>query len=384
MCSANNTHKPVREPIRVLCVFSTLDRGGAETMCMNLYRHIDRSRVQFDFVKHTPDRGAYEDEIEGLGGRVYEAPRYRMYNQPSYQRWWRRHLKAHPEHQIVHGHFFTISAVYFAVCKKLGRTTVAHSHSCCVSIPKEFREPFPKAPLLYRLIRQINRYSDVRLACSRRAGVDVFGDEQFTVVPNAIEAERFRYNSAVAGEVRRGLSLDDCFVFGTVGRFVPAKNPYGTLEIIEKVLELRPASRFLWVGDGPMKEEVQAKARKLGIEQAIVFTGVRDDVERLLHAMDAFVLPSFYEGLPVTAVEAQAAGVPTFCSDTIAREAGITDFCHFLPLGENDLWASELLNLKAAAGHKDMARAVKEAGYDICDTARWIEEFYLSLAAEPE
>ena len=101
----------MQEPIRVLCVFSTLDRGGAESMCMNLYRHIDRDKVQFDFVKHTPLKGSFEDEIISLGGRVFEAPRYRMYNHIQYARWWKRHLDKHPEHIIIHGHFFSISAV---------------------------------------------------------------------------------------------------------------------------------------------------------------------------------------------------------------------------------------------------------------------------------
>ena len=120
-------------PIRVLCVFSKLGRGGAENMCMNLYRRIDRNRIQFDFVKHGPEAGMFEEEIRALGGRIYEAPRYKLYNHIAYCRWWRRHLENHPEHQIVHGHYFSISAIYFHVAHQLGRITVGHSHSTAVS-----------------------------------------------------------------------------------------------------------------------------------------------------------------------------------------------------------------------------------------------------------
>ena len=119
----------MKYPVHVLCVMSTLDRGGAESMVMSLFRKIDKEKVLFDFVKHTNQIGAYEDEIKELGGKIYIAPRYKIINHLAYRRWWREFLELHPEYKLIHGHFFTISAVYFKVAQSLSRITIGHSHS---------------------------------------------------------------------------------------------------------------------------------------------------------------------------------------------------------------------------------------------------------------
>ncbi|MBR4333256.1 MAG: glycosyltransferase [Clostridia bacterium] len=369
----------MNQPIRVLCVFSTLDRGGAESMCMNLYRHIDHSKVQFDFVKHTNQKGAFEDEIIAMGGKIFSAPRYQIYNQMAYENWWRNHLQNHPEHQIIHGHFFTISAVYFKVCKRFDRITVAHSH--CMDSPKGLKKNRLKHFLEIQLQNKISKYSDCYLACSRQAGIDVFGDHQaFRVLNNAIEASKFRSDPETAKTVREEFSLGNSLVLGNVSRFNLQKNPHGTLEIFRLVHEKRPDSKLLWVGDGPMRAEVQAKVAEYGIQDDVIFTGVRSDVNKLLQGMDAFLMPSFYEGLPVAAVEAQAAGLQSLISENVTREVGVTELCHFLPLDDLTAWADAIVQLPAGKEHPDMYDQIVKAGYDIHETAKWIQEFYLSLS----
>ena len=148
------------KPIRVLCVFSTLDRGGAECMCMNLYRHIDRSQVQFDFVKHTEAAGEFEPEILRLGGRIYSAPRYSPSAHLAYLRWWRKHLKAHPEHRIVHFHYFTMAAIAAPTVRRCGCYTITHAHTSRADSRK-------KALLL----KTVGRRTDACFACSTAAGV---------------------------------------------------------------------------------------------------------------------------------------------------------------------------------------------------------------------
>lgn len=210
-------------PIRVLCVFSLLDRGGAESMCMNLYRRIDHSKIQFDFVKHGPQKGAFEEEIHSLGGRIYEAPRYQIYNHQFYCTWWKQHLEDHPEHQIIHGHYYSVSAVYFKVAHEMGRITVGHSHSTSVSGPNWW-----ETQLKRMLCKGVERQADYCLACSKAAGQWLFPHKEFTVLPNAVDAERFSFNPRIAQEVRCELSLGDHYVVGTVGRIVQVKNPMGS------------------------------------------------------------------------------------------------------------------------------------------------------------
>ena len=364
-------------PIRVLCVFSTLDRGGAESMCMNLYRHIDRGKVQFDFVKHTHKKGAFEDEITSLGGHIYEAPRYKIYNHLIYEEWWKNHLRNHSEHKIIHGHFFTISAVYFRISRKFGCINIAHSH--CTNRPLELQRKSIKNYFEPAVMKNICKYSDVRLACSKKAGIDVFGNNEFTVFNNAIDVEQFRANPEEARRVREEFGIQDSFILGNISRFNIQKNPLGTLNIFKLVHERCPNSKLLWIGDGPMRTEVKSKAEEYGIIEDIIFTGVRNDVARLLQGMDVFVFPSFYEGLGIAAVEAQAAGVYTYCSDTIPHEVAVTELCHFLALNPLSVWGEEISQISHSYTHPDMRDQIRKSGYDIYDTAKWLQNLYLTV-----
>ena len=207
-------------PIRVLCVFSTLDRGGAESMCMNLYRHIDRSKVQFDFVKHTLKKCAFDDEIQELGGRIYTAPRLNGYNILLYKSWWNNHFANHPEHQIVHGHFFSISAVYFAFAKQANRITIGHIHASQSD-----------SKLKTILEKRISKYTDYPIACSEEAGRWIYGDRSFSVLHNALDVMMFKYNSATRKIVRNNLGLSDNLTLGTTANFSNVKNPMGLIDI---------------------------------------------------------------------------------------------------------------------------------------------------------
>lgn len=368
----------MNEPIRILCVFGTLDRGGAETMCMNLYRHIDRSKVQFDFVKHTPKRCAFEDEIEALGGRIYTAPRLSTKSFFSYRRWWREHLKAHPEHRIIHGHMFTIAPVYFKICHRFGRVTIGHSHSS---------EPLGKARSvkgeLKRILRQyMEKESDYCLACSEAAGKWLFPNREFTVLKNAVDAERYAFDPAARREIRREFGIaEDAPVVGVVGSLTEVKNPFGTLTIFNALRKTRPDAGLLWCGGGDMRAAIEQRIRALELQDAVILAGVRSDIPRVLQAFDVYIMPSFYEGLPVSAIEAQAAGLPCLLSDGISREAAITDSCVYVPLGSTDAWVKEIED-GFARGRSDNRQAVIDAGYDIRATAAWLQAFYLRIDRE--
>ena len=365
------------EPIRVLCVFASLNRGGSETMCMELYRHIDRSRVQFDFVKHTPQKCAYEDEILSLGGRIYEAPRYLIYNHIAYCRWWKRHLAEHPEHKIIHGHFYTVASVYFKVCKKMNRITVGHSHSTSCDRDKNSKRLISKLKLKYKLhfLKKLEDKSDYCFACSQDAGNWLFPNKKFTVLKNAFDIEKFKFDPETRQNARSELNLADSdFVVGTVGRLINVKNPDGVIDIFKSVLAGNPSAKLLWVGYGELREKIEQRIRQENLTSSVIMTGVRSDVERMLQAMDVFIFPSFLEGLGIVAVEAQTAGMPCFCSDTIPKEVAVTELCSFLPLNQPDLWADKILT--SDIKRRDVTQKIRKAGYDINTTSKWLEEFY--------
>ncbi len=356
----------MQQPIRILCVFSTLDRGGAESMCMNLYRHIDRSKIQFDFIKHTHQKGNFEDEIISLGGRVYEAPRYRLYNTLQYKAWWKKHLKEHPEHQIIHGHFFTISPIYFSVAKQLGRKTIGHIHASSA-------DSFVKKCL----IKRVSKFTDYPIACSQQAGKWIYGNRPFDVLNNALDTELFQYNETIRQQYRKELNMGDSLVLGTVANFSPVKNPMGLIDIFLQVKKKEENTKLLWVGEGGQRQLIEERIRQEKIESDVILLGQRSDVYNILQAMDVFLLPSINEGLPVSIIEAQASGLPCFVSNTITKEADITELCHFLPLDTWDQWVGIILGNRVSRGNTK--QKIIDAGYDIHTTANWLEEFYMKI-----
>ncbi len=357
-----------QKQIRVLCVMSTLDRGGAESMCMNLYRHIDRNKVQFDFIKHTHGKGSFEDEILGLGGKIFEAPRFRVYNYLSYRHWWIKHLKEHPEHQIIHGYFFTISAVFFSIAQEKGRKTVGHIHASASD--SRIKEMFEK---------KISRFTDYPLACSQQAGKWIYGDRPFTVLNNALDTSLFRYSLAKRKQIRNKLGLDECMVLGTVANLSHVKNPIGLLDIFQVIHIHNPATKLIWVGEGNERNVIESRIHAKKIEDCVLLLGTRNDVHDLLQAMDIFLLPSFNEGLPVSVIEAQAAGLPCYISDSVTSEVDITGLCHFLPINEPEKWANAVLSDHTV--RIDTSMKIVEAGYDIGETSKWLEQFYLGISA---
>lgn len=373
----SNTLK-IERPIRVLCVFGSLDRGGAETMCMNLFRQIDRNEVTFDFVKHTKKTGAYEEEIKKLGGRIYTCPALTTKSYLQYINWWDKHFTNHPEHQIVHGHMFTTSGIYFKVAHKHKRITIGHSHCANSGIGIDERSGIETLVRKY-LRDRIADYSDYRFACSIDAGKLVFPNSEFVVLNNAINVKNFMFDENSRIEIRKEFSIpDDYKMIVVIGSIVPVKNPSGVIEICKELWKKSKKWKLVWCGAGSLVEEISNIIAESNLHKQIVLAGVRSDVNKILQGADVFLMPSLYEGLPVSAIEAQAAGIPCFLSDTISQETDITGLCHFLPLEKWGLWADEIIKQKVS--RKDTSKSIKEAGYDIETTSRWLQDFYLEIA----
>ncbi len=311
---------PVRDgnpvPIRVAQVMGKMLGGGVESVVMNYYRHIDRSKVQFDFLVDADSTRVPEEEIKALGGRVFRIPPYQ------HPLRYRKELVRlfHEEHwPIVHSHINTLSVFPLSAAKKAGvPVRIAHSHSTMG------KGELAKNLMKLALRPLSNLYPTERLACSEYAGKWLFGrNADFTVIPNAIELEKFRFDPVIRQETRRELGIaDDMFLVGHVGRFMPQKNQAFLVDVLAELLPQKPDTMLAFVGDGPDRPDVQQHAQALGIGDHILFLGQRTDVSHLYQAFDAFCLPSRYEGLGMVAIEAQVAGCPCVLSDQVPHEAG--------------------------------------------------------------
>ena len=378
-------------PTRVLVLDTVMDRGGAETMMMNYLRHMDRGKVIYDFLVNRDYRAAYEDEIEALGGRIYRmCPMYPQYF-GRYKKEFRAFLTAHPEYRIIHSNLEERSYFGLREAAKLGvPVRIAHAHNRPVGfdLKSVFREYF-------RL--RLPKYVTHMFACGEEAGDWLFGAKRRSRViqqRNAIDTSLYRYDEAVRAQVRAefGTPGEGTFVLGHVGRFFPQKNHTFLIDIFAALHEIRPDSELWLVGGGELNDElknqIRAKVDELGLHDAVRFLGVRSDVHRIMQGMDAFVLPSLFEGLPVTMVEAQAAGLPCTISDRVPGQCAITGNVQVVALdAAPEEWARRILAQAARPAVADRAQGpelVAKAGFDITANAAWLQRFYLDELAKAE
>lgn len=359
--------------IRVLQVVTYMGRGGLETMLMNYYRHIDRSKVQFDFLVHREFEADYDEEIKSLGGRIYHVSRLVPWSR-KYKEELKQFFKNHPEYKIVHVHQDCLSSVALQCAKECGiPIRIAHSHSS--SAVKNL-----KYPIKLHYMKRIPRYATHLFSCGKQAGDWMFGGNKYEIVRNAIDTAKYQYSEETARQVREELGLQNGLVVGHVGNFTPAKNHAFLLDVFREITKVKPDAKLLLVGGGNGLSAMQEKAKSIEAADKIVFTGIRPDVYRLLQAMDVFVFPSLYEGLPVTMIEAQASGVPCVISDHVSDECVVTnDLVRVESLDESaEQWAREILN-QGRKGRKNHIPEIKQVGYDISVAAKKLECFYLQV-----
>lgn len=357
--------------IRILHVVTYMGRGGLETMIMNYYRHIDRTKVQFDFLVHRSFRADYDDEIEVLGGRIYRIGRLIPWSW-KYKKELDAFFKAHPEYRIIHVHQDCLSAVILEAAKANGvAVRIAHSHNS--SQDKNFKYLI-KA--YYK--KKIPVCATQLFACGKEAGDWMFSGQSYKVVPNAIDVSRYEYRQEIAIAQRTKFGIEkNAFVVGHVGRFAEVKNHSFLLDIFEKIVMIRKDARLLLVGDGTLRQQMEEKAEKLGIRNRVVFAGICTDVAEILQAMDVFVFPSLYEGMPVSLVEAQVAGLPCIVSERVSRECMLTELVQMVSLNDGaSVWADRIL-LSTARMRKAYGHEIAEQGFDIVSNAKWLQKYYL-------
>ena len=368
------------EPIRVLHVFGQMNIGGAETMIMNLYRHIDHSKIQFDFMVHTKEKCAFDVEIEQLGGKLYRVPKYTGTNHFSYKKAWKDFFIEHPEYKIIHGHVRSTASIYLKIAKKNGLKTIAHSHST------QSRGEGLSKIVKHILQRNIKNIADNFLACSLDAGEWLFGEKivngpNFNVLKNAIDIKSYSYNERIRKEIRKKFNIEDKFVVGHIGNFQKAKNHKFVIEVFNELLNKNSNSVLILIGDGELRSEVESQLKKLNILDQVIILGSVSNVNDYYQAMDIFLFPSLYEGLGMVSIEAQTSGLLCFVSNSLPQDIFITNNVHGLSLSKTpNEWAEiilEIIKQYERFGQESMAF---KAGYDINNTANWLQNFYLALA----
>ena len=376
-------------PLRVLVLDTVMDRGGAETMMMNYLRHFDRSKVAYDFLVNRDYRAAYEDEIEALGGRIYRmCPMYPQYF-GRYKREFRNFLEQHTEYRIIHSNLEERSYFPLRIAAEKGiPVRIAHAHNRPVgfNLKSIFREYFRM---------RLPKYVTHMFACGTEAGDWLYGEKSRDRViqqRNAIDTSAYRYDAAIATQVREEFGVTDSgtFVLGHVGRFFPQKNHTFLIDIFAEVHKRHPNSVLWLVGGGELndalKNQIKAKVDDLGLSGAVEFLGVRGDVNRLLQGMDSFILPSLYEGLPVTMIEAQASGLPCTISDRVPEQCDVTGNVQIIGLNATPAeWAKRILDQHAEYAGTNRTEGTDKgtkAGFDIKANAEWLQRFYVDALAE--
>ncbi|MBQ7252761.1 MAG: glycosyltransferase [Kiritimatiellae bacterium] len=362
---------------RILHVIAALENGGVEVLLYNYFMAMDRSKVAFDFIVHTPHRGMIERKLESEDVRVCHLPRFRRFFANFFKT---RAVIKRGRYPIVHVHHTSKSFVQLLAAWSCGvQVRIAHSHDClALRGPKKW------------LIRLYGRLTTALatdwFACSEMAGRYVFGravaSPRFRLVRNAIPVDRFAFDPARRAAIRARHRLEDCFVLLHVGRFAPQKNHDRLVGIFAQLRQQEPRARLLLVGTGELEAEVRSRVRDLGIEDKVLFLGESAEVPAFLSAADVFVLPSRHEGLGMVLIEAQASGLPCVASDAVPREADIGGGIRFLPLdAPDDDWCRAIRDSRAhdrTAG-TELAR---RAGYDLSPEARRLQEWYLEKQAE--
>lgn len=353
--------------VRVLNIIGSLNMGGAQALIVNLYRNIDRGKIQFDFaVYDKPDRESYYDEVKKLGARVYYIPHkcdgvmrnqkmiYDIIKKNNYSIIW-RHTSG------CFGGLDIISAK-LAGAKKC----ILHSHNSSLR----------KKTLHYMSRGIVNCFATDRFACSKAAGRWMFGKRKFRIINNGIETKRFSYNEAVRNCYRDKFEVSGKTVIGHIGRFAPEKNHKFLLDVFESYRALDEQSVLVLIGTGKLEREIKEYVSKKGLKEYVLFLGNRKDVAEIMQMFDVFVMPSLYEGFPVTLVEAQAAGLHCVVSDNITNEVNITKSINYLSLKSpmND-WAKAMLKA-AEKERKDNSKIIMEAGFDIMHNVKFIEEMF--------
>lgn len=369
--------------IRILHSVSYMSRGGIETMLMNYYRHMDRDKVQFDFLCHSYNKGAYDEEIERLGGRIYRTPGLNPLKIAKYLKYMKDLFATHPEYRILESHNGPFGVYPLFAAKKYNiPIRIYHAHGAGIEYDIKYPLKFTcKSLLKYNMNRHF--------ICGIKAGYFYMGKKvmetgNYKFIPNAIDLDKFIYNEEVRNMLRSKYGLEGKLVVGHVGRISYEKNHRHLIKVFAKALESNPNLHLVLLGDGALAGEVKAQIKQLNIEKSVLMLGVVPNTNEWYQVFDLFVLPSIREGLPVVGIEAQAADLPCIFSTAVTDEVALSQKATFIDLKESDdVWAgkiNEIINRKESRNNN--YNLLTEKNYNIKTEAKKLQELYISMYNE--
>lgn len=353
--------------------------GGITHYALNNWKWMDKEKFQCDFATMSKKLD-FADEILKTGSKIHYISCYAEENEKQFVKDINKILDE--GYDVVHLH--TKQWKSFLV-EKLCREhqvpkIIVHSHSTrCDANDDDKRERETREH--ERVKANFNTsYATDFWACSNEAAQWLFGNhipkKEIVIMRNAIEIDNFLFQRSIREQIRNRLGIQNKYVIGNTGRMVYQKNQEFLLKSFAMAYKEKPELELLIIGDGELEEQLKKQVKELNIEQAVLFLGKRTDVDKLYQAMDLFVLPSRFEGMPITLVEAQTSGLKCLCSDTITREANVAGYIKYLPLNEN-IWKDELLNHAVPYERVNMEKLITDAGYNIKFQIKEIEEGYL-------
>lgn len=374
-------------PKRVLHVIQRMRPGGVQTAVMNLYRTIDRTKIQFDFAVRSPQQEYYDNEIKALGGRIFQLP-WHQGNPLSvlmYKKALKQILIKNGPFVAVHSHAGLYSGHILPVASQAGiPLRLAHSHSALSDKYSNLRNIWANF-----MRRSIRKHATHMLACSKLASDWLYGiswdqDYRISKFPNALDLSLYAKLDSNRLQLRKIAKLPlDGLLIGHVGRFDSVKNHAYLLKIFARLRETYPQAHLILAGEGELKSKIMDLAEQYCLTEAVIFLGVRNDIPQILGALDIFILPSLHEGFGIVLVEAQAAGTPCLASDSISAEVDLgLNMVSFVPLSNNiALWVNEAKNMlnKARIPWEKREMALETFGYDIRYATELLQNLYLPV-----
>ena len=370
--------------IKILQVIGSLHVGGAENVAVNIYRYIDREKFEFHYLVYTKpdDVGEYESEVISLGGKVLHLEY--TGNNKNFRKKLKNIIMDNGPYKIVHSHLMFHNGVILKTAYECGiEKRISHAHSTKDAIYEKCIDKIIHA--LYRSFMRINikKFGTDWLACGKEAGIYLYGRQKYNsdvvLIKNGIYLEKFEYNTIIRDNIRYKYGINsNAFVIGNAAHFIPLKNHEFIVDVFEAVNKKIPDSYLFLMGDGPLKSKIEEKVKKMNLDDKVIFTGVTNRVNEIMQAVDVFLLPSLYEGLPVSVVEAQATGLECIVSDKVTKEVNFGDLVHFLPIDKGiELWVEQLLELRGYR-RESGTELVREHGYSARENVKDIEGIYLN------
>lgn len=366
---------------RILHYIGSLHMGGTQAFIMSIYHTIDLQRLQFDFVVQQEQESGFYNDVKNLGGKIYICPRYSIVNHFAFCQWWNDFFVNHPEYKIIHGHVRSTAAIYLSIAQKHGLIAIAHSHS--TSNGKGV------SALVKNIMQFPIRYTaDYLFACSEKAGQWLYGKhairkKNYRMIANGIDIHRFSFSQETRQAMRAQLGVENCFVIGHIGRFVTPKNHDFIIDVFAQIAIQNNNARLLLVGEGERKGEIKQRCIDLKLNEKVIFVGEQKQTEQYYQAMDSFLFPSLWEGLPVAVVEAQASGLPCILSDTVPSEVCITNRVKQLSLqAPTQMWAQTVCQYFCDRNALDCTEMKQMNRFDIQTVADELQQFYVEKVGQ--